>query len=101
MSKSIHVNDFQWNPGKNDIEYIKLLEEARDAWKAIAQKTISKLKQQVKAQEAVEPEYIRAKDDDTGLMFTAIFCGNSDCEKQLTGHHNYCPHCGRKVKWNA
>ena len=53
----------------------------------------------LKAQEPVEPEYIRARDDDTGLMFTATFCGNSDCEKQLTGHHNYCPHCGRPVKW--
>ena len=40
----IQVNDFRWEPGKNDTEYIKLLESSRDEWKKIAQKAISKLK---------------------------------------------------------
>lgn len=48
---SIQVNDFQWEPGKNDAEYIKLLESSRDEWQKIAQKAIAKLKALSKAQE--------------------------------------------------
>ena len=48
---SIRVNDFQWEPGKNDAEYIKLLESLRDDWQKIAQKAIAKLKALSKAQE--------------------------------------------------
>lgn len=48
---SIQVNCFQWEPGKNDAEYIKLLESSRDEWQKIAQKAIAKLKALSKAQE--------------------------------------------------
>ena len=48
---SIQVNDFRWEPGKNDTEYIKLLESSRDEWQKIAQKAIAKLKALSKAQE--------------------------------------------------
>ena len=48
---SIRVNDFRWEPGKNDAEYIKLLESSRDEWQKIAQKAIAKLKALSKAQE--------------------------------------------------
>ena len=48
---SLQVNDFQWEQGKNDAEYIKLLESSRDEWKKIAQKAISKLKTLSKEQE--------------------------------------------------
>lgn len=48
---SICVNDFQWEPGKNDAEYIKLLKSSRDEWQKIAQKAITKLKTLSKAQE--------------------------------------------------
>ena len=48
---SIQVNDFQWEPGKNDAEYIKLLESSRDEWQKIAQKATAKLKALSKAQE--------------------------------------------------
>ena len=51
---SIRVNDFQWEPGKNDAEYIKLLESSRDDWQKIAQKAIAKLKALSKAQEPIE-----------------------------------------------
>ncbi len=44
MGMSIQVNDFQWEPGKNDDEYIELLESSRDEWQKIAQKAIAKLK---------------------------------------------------------
>ena len=49
---SIQVNDFRWEPGKNDAEYIKLLESSRDVWQKLAQKAIAKLKTLPKAQEA-------------------------------------------------
>lgn len=48
---NIQVNDFQWEPGKNDTEYIKLLESSRDEWQKLAQKAITKLKTLSKAQE--------------------------------------------------
>ena len=51
MGMSIQVNDFQWEPGKNDAEYIKLLESSRNEWQKIAQKAIAKLKALSKAQE--------------------------------------------------
>ena len=41
--------DEPWEPGKNDAEYIKLLESSRDEWQKIAQKAIAKLKAQVKS----------------------------------------------------
>ena len=47
---NIRVNDFHWEPGKNDAEYIKLLESSRDEWQKLAQKAIAKLK----AQESVK-----------------------------------------------
>lgn len=48
---SIQVNDFRWEPGKNDAEYIRLLESSRNEWQKIAQKAIAKLKALSKAQE--------------------------------------------------
>lgn len=48
---SIQVNDFRWEPGKNDAEYIKLLESSRNEWQKIAQKAIAKLKALSKAHE--------------------------------------------------
>ena len=50
---SIQVHDFQWEPGKNDAEYIKLLESSRDDWKRTAQKAISKLKTLSKEQKPI------------------------------------------------
>lgn len=75
---SIQVNDFLWEPGKNDAEYIKLLESSRDEWQKIAQKAIAKLKTLSRAQEprvmtwqdvigaAIEckPLYIEVKDSE-------------------------------------
>lgn len=61
---SIRVNDFRWEPGKNDAVYIKLLESSRDEWQKIAQKAIAKLKALSKAQEtadAVPVEWLREK----------------------------------------
>ena len=48
---SIQVNDFRWEPGENDAEYIRLLESSRDEWQKIAQKAIAKLKALSKAQQ--------------------------------------------------
>ena len=48
---NIQVNDFHWEPGKNDAEYIKLLESSRDEWKKLTQKAIAKLKALSKALE--------------------------------------------------
>ena len=44
VGMSIQVNDFRWEPGKNDAKYIELLESSRDEWQKIAQKAITKLK---------------------------------------------------------
>ena len=48
---SIQVNDFRWEPGKNDAEYIKLLKSSRDEWQKIAKRAIAKLTTLSKAQE--------------------------------------------------
>ena len=68
VEMSIQVNDFRWEPGKNDAEYIKLLESSRDEWQKIAQKAIAKLKALSKAQ---EPEALDAQkqDSDVGCWY--------------------------------
>jgi hypothetical protein len=48
---NIQVNDFRWEPGKNDAEYIRLLESSRDEWQKIAKRAIAKLTTLSKAQE--------------------------------------------------
>ena len=53
MGMSIQVHDFQWEPGKNDAEYIKLLKSSMDDWQKLAQKAIAKLKTLSKAQPRV------------------------------------------------
>lgn len=41
---SIQVKCFEWKPGENDIEYIKLLKRHMDDWEGIAKKAISRLR---------------------------------------------------------
>ena len=79
MGMSIQVNDFRWEPGKNDAEYIKLLESSRDEWQKIAQKAIAKLKALSKAQ---EPRLVTIDDfegaDEYGWL-------PAWCEQQMDG----------------
>ena len=42
---SIKVHDFKYIPGKNDVEYIKLLEEALERQRTITAKAIAKIKE--------------------------------------------------------
>ena len=82
---NIQVNDFRWEPGKNDAEYIKLLESSRDEWQKIAQKAIAKLKTLLKAH---EPRIIDGEPE----------CGYCLYELRRDAD-SYCPCCGRKIKW--
>lgn len=99
---NIQVNDFRWEPGTNDAEYIKLLESSRDEWKRIAQKAISKLKTLSKVQKPKEVIY-----DDVHM---SVYCPS--CDNRLAGMTysgvvsleiekipNYCWMCGQAVKW--
>ena len=100
MGMSIQVNDFRWEPGKNDREYIKLLEESRDDWKRIAQKAISKLKQQAKAQEPKPPVI---KENSYGWkFFYCPLCGRefyADRQHGCVNEAKFCDKCGQAVKW--
>lgn len=49
-------------------------------------------------QEPVEPKWIDFEDTFTGDKFKVPICGI--CEL-LIGDAFYCPHCGRKAKWDA
>lgn len=44
MSKPIRVSVFEWRPGENDAQYIRLLREELAAQQALTEKAISKLK---------------------------------------------------------
>lgn len=105
---SIRVNDFQWIPGKNDAEYIKLLESSRDEWQKIAQKAISKLKTLSKAQQ--EPTSTPQAE---WLLYngrqgaTCSFCKHTYNDVyDVENYDYYCRHCGarmvriRTVKWD-
>ena len=92
---SIQVNDFQWEPGTNDVEYIKLLESSRDDWKMIAQKAISKLKTLSKAKEPGKVN-ITIIQSDGWKEGNCPFCG-----MKVDSFYNwsFCGTCGRAVKW--
>ena len=91
VGMSIQVNDFRWEPGKNDAEYIRLLESSRDEWQKIAQKAISKLKTLSKAQEPIPVKRIDGKRNHL------LKCGG--CNANLTSGMKFCPQCGCEVKW--
>lgn len=95
MGMSIQVNDFQWEPGKNDAEYIKLLESSRDEWQKIAQKAITKLKTFSMACEPISP--IKHYVPDGKRESAAWQCGS--CLIDIGYGVNYCYNCGKKVKW--
>ena len=95
VGMSIRVNDFQWEPGKNDAEYIKLLESSRDDWQKIAQKAIAKLKK-------------LSKEQDTGKVNITITQsdgwkeGNCPfCSMKVDSFYNwsFCGTCGKGLKW--
>ena len=50
----------------------------------------------LKEQEAVEPETEKAIYDHDSWWYV---CGL--CKKPINNPNPYCPHCGRKVKWDA
>lgn len=85
---NIQVNDFHWEPGKNDAEYIKLLESSRDEWQKLAQKAISKLttlskvqKPRVLTLEEVRdncPDYVYIETKVGWLECAIKDCGESD-----------------------
>ena len=41
---NIHVNDFKWEKGKNDLKYIELLEKTLENEAVITQKAIAKIR---------------------------------------------------------
>ena len=55
MSGGITVKEFKHIPGKNDAEYIKLLEENSERWKRIATDEVAKIKK-LSAQLKEQPE---------------------------------------------
>ena len=106
MGMSIQVNDFRWEPGKNDGEYIKLLESSRDEWQKIAQKAIAKLRTLSKVQEPTstpEAEWLLYKGRRGA---TCSFCKHTYNDVyDVENYDYYCRHCGAKmvrirtVKW--
>jgi hypothetical protein len=129
---NIQVNDFRWKPGKNDAEYIKLLESSRDEWQKIAQKAIAKLKAQepISDQDRKDLDILhRVKEGKLAksLCFDYVIYngewyrnhkwdwpndepleprivdGEPECGMCLyelrRDADNYCPCCGRKIKW--
>ena len=93
MSMSIQVNDFRWEPGKNDAEYIKLLESSRDEWQKIAQKAIAKL---VKEQKPKPP--ITSEEQYGDHLQHCPSCGRALPNRGIYGISHYCYKCGQAVK---
>ena len=90
---SIQVNDFRWEPGKNDAEYIRLLESSRNEWQKIAQKAIAKLKMLSKVQKSVvHGQWINILDKHEWDQKMCSVCGDYFCCQV-----NYCPNCGAKM----
>ena len=54
--------------------------------------------QMLKDDAPIEPEEYEVRDADTGeLLSVKMFCGN--CTRLLDEKKNFCPHCGKQVKW--
>ena len=105
---SIQVNDFQWELGKNDTEYIRLLESSRDEWQKIAQNAIAKLKVLLKEQEPREPHYTKLEYMVYGMI---VAVQHPECPKcvengltlwdaEIEQGIKFCKRCGQAVKWN-
>lgn len=79
---------FTFNPSTGeDVEPENLNEEDKITYDACVGAIVL-----LKEQEAVEPKYIDGKRNHF------IKCGN--CNYDLLTGYMFCPHCGRKVKWD-
>ena len=89
MSAGIVVKEFEYIPGKNDAEYIKLLKKQLERYKAINKKAIQKIRYISSAYALVKHgHWITDEDWDSCC---------SVCGDQLSGELNpfkYCPFCG-------
>lgn len=96
VGMSIQVNDFQWEPGKNDAEYIKLLKSSRDEWQKIAQKAITKQKTLSRAQEPhvmtleelVRDNVVYLEDFDKESTVPGIYCDSHNEERVFATKRN-------------
>ena len=91
-----HLEDIaQWSD-----DAIELLNDCdtqiqyRDDHIAMHQAEINRLEALLKEQEAVKP---KSKSRHGSTTLYQHFCGN--CMGMLHGKPNYCPNCGRMVKW--
>ena len=73
--KYIRVNEFQYEPGVNDIEYIELLEKVLDNEKRITSRALAKLKELTRAtQPQKETEKTECKNCIHGkLMYSEMY----------------------------
>ncbi|MBR5508987.1 MAG: hypothetical protein IKV59_02930 [Lachnospiraceae bacterium] len=51
---SIHVTDFKWEKGKNDLKYIELLEKTLKNEQAITSKAVAKIRELAKEKEELK-----------------------------------------------
>lgn len=109
MSAGIEVKEFKHIPGKNDAEYIKLLEEHSERWKQIATDAVAKIKK-LSAQLKEQPtqtncEYCHTDRD--GYVFpleknSHAFIDRDKIVLKANGWRGeakikYCPMCGRRL----
>ena len=90
---SIHVTDFKWEKGKNDLQYIELLEKTLKNEQAITAKAITKIRNLSKEssehkQDIYEKAYFEGQDKGYS---TGYFVGYHDAiEKFAERLHDLC-----------
>lgn len=86
MTARITVNNFVHEPGKNDAEYIALLEEALKRQKEIVNKAIAKIKQSKPCDDAVSRQYVL---DSLDVML--VSCENANLREVLKEWFKHLP----------
>lgn len=75
---SIHVTDFKWEKGKNDLQYIELLEKTLKNEQAITAKAVAKIRQL-----STENKEIRNKAIDEFEKQIMEYCSMSDMNRKM------------------
>ena len=98
MSGDISVVDFKHIPGKNDLEYIKLLKKALHRQIILTNKAVAKIKALSPAQPERKTGRWEMKPDPYGFFDEIPVCSECGCTTKMREVYKFCPNCGADMR---
>ena len=100
VTMDIKVNEFKYVPGKNDREYVALLEEYLKRQRILTARAISKLKRRETA-ETTQWVHSDTQKDDRGNAFALVECASCGYQtyaiSNIVKDARFCPCCGLRI----